>query len=216
LANDEFSRKVETLDIFALNNTTLLLFLSAATNKSGRALGLIKISKSAANILNVYQTISESRWLGAVTYLNNKIFCLSTSDTVADKLGSNYPSYALSSYQYNGDELENESSHKNNRWSLFSSSKKLDPFIMADNLSHLDGDKMYFSYNGEFITNYVGAKNRIFFYKTVGHELKFEMRITKAQSLNDIKLTDAKIVIYDDERFIVHDKNKWNLCKIIN
>lgn len=200
------------LQLCPLDDNQLLLRMSSPNTRKGRAISWLFIKDDHCHLVNRYKEPDEPEladlkpgsplWLEAIQVCNKKIFCLCQGQSAPDTQDA-----ILAEYKYGlPDSLLGKLSK------MLGSGQEKDLLLQSSSL--LAPDSARFSDCGPQLWLSSRANKRFECHSLAEEPSPFELALTPAQNLGDIKPTKAQISFMDNKLFLVHDKRRLNLCAI--
>ncbi|WP_412522853.1 hypothetical protein [Shewanella chilikensis] len=200
------------LQLCPLDDNQLLLRMSSPNTRKGRAISWLFIKEDHCHLVNRYKEPDEPEladlkpssplWLEAIQVCNKKIFCLCQGQSAPDTQEA-----ILAEYKYGlPDSLLGKLSK------MLGSGQEKDLLLQSSSL--LAPGSARFSDCGPQLWLSSRANKRFECHSLAEEPSPFELALTPAQNLGDIKPTKAQISFMDNKLFLVHDKRRLNLCAI--
>ncbi|WP_412501455.1 hypothetical protein [Shewanella chilikensis] len=200
------------LQLCPLDDNQLLLRMSSPNTRKGRAISWLFIKEDHCHLVNRYKEPDEPEladlkpssplWLEAIQVCNKKIFCLCQGQSAPDTQDA-----ILAEYKYGlPDSLLGKLSK------MLGSGQEKDLLLQSSSL--LAPGSARFSDCGPQLWLSSRANKRFECHSLAEEPSPFELALTPAQNLGDIKPTKAQISFMDNKLFLVHDKRRLNLCAI--
>ncbi|MCL1164358.1 hypothetical protein L2728_21305 [Shewanella chilikensis] len=200
------------LQLCPLDDNQLLLRMSSPNTRKGRAISWLFIKDDHCHLVNRYKEPDEPEladlkpssplWLEAIQVCNKKIFCLCQGQSAPDTQEA-----ILAEYKYGlPDSLLGKLSK------MLGSGQEKDLLLQSSSL--LAPGSARFSDCGPQLWLSSRANKRFECHSLAEEPSPFELALTPAQNLGDIKPTKAQISFMDNKLFLVHDKRRLNLCAI--
>lgn len=200
------------LQLCPLDDNQLLLRMSSPNTRKGRAISWLFIKDDHCHLVNRYKEPDEPEladlkpssplWLEAIQVCNKKIFCLCQGQSAPDTQDA-----ILAEYKYGlPDSLLGKLSK------MLGSGQEKDLLLQSSSL--LAPGSARFSDCGPQLWLSSRANKRFECHSLAEEPSPFELALTPAQNLGDIKPTKAQISFMDNKLFLVHDKRRLNLCAI--